>query len=104
MPVSYPLQLELHAGPDPREQCLDRMEPIPAQIGGDARGARIECRSRGVSGNADPCLSLSFRLSWACCSPCNRGGAARRYPCPLRRLAARTVESTAPPPAAWEGK
>ena len=79
-------------------------EPVNAgQIGGDARGARIECRSRGVSGNADPCLSLSLRLSWACCSPGNRGGAARRHRCPLRRLAARTVELTAPPPAAWEG-
>ena len=68
-----------------------------AQIGGEraARGARIGCRSRSVRGDADACLSLSLRLSRACCSPGSRGGAARRYPCPLRRLAARAVGSTA---------
>ncbi len=32
------------------------------------------------------------------------GGAARCHPCSLRRLAARTVESTARFRAAWEGK
>jgi hypothetical protein len=29
-----------------------------APIGGDARDGRIDCRSRSVRGNADPCLSL----------------------------------------------
>jgi len=77
-----------------QDRC-DSGSQIATHSGGDARGGRIECRSRSVRGNADPCLPLSLRLSWACCSPSDRGGAARCHPCSLRRLAARTVESTA---------
>jgi hypothetical protein len=61
---------------------------------GDARDGRIDCRSRSVRRSADLCLSLPLRLSWARWFPGSRCGGAVA-PVPARRLAARTVESTA---------
>ena len=69
-------------------------EPQAAPNGGDARDGRIDCRSRSVRGNADLCLSLPLRLSWARWFPGNRGGGAVA---PVPAAPVQPVQSSRPP-------
>ena len=83
---------------------VDRPGGPRRQWDGDDLAVRVmisvRCpRSRPRCSRSAPVASEAARSAQP-----GRRAVARCHPCPLRRLAARTVESTAPPPAAWEGK